>query len=121
MKVSQIEVKSFEFAVRIVNLYKYLREDKREFILSKQIMRSGTSIGANVREAKYGESKADFVHKLAIALKEANETEYWLQLMVSTGYITQKQFDDIEKDITDLLKMLTAIIKSSKEGMKRRN
>lgn len=90
MKENVIKNKSYSFAICIINLYKFLIENKREFVLSKQLLRSGTSIGAHVREAEHAESKADFIHKLSIALKESNETCYWLQLLADTNYISQE-------------------------------
>ena len=108
-----IEEKSFEFAVRIVNLYKYLCDDKKEYVLSKQLLRSGTSIGANVSEAQHGQSKADFASKMNIAPKEANETLYWLKLLHKTDYIDDNQFISIEKDIKDIKNILIAICKKS--------
>ncbi|MEE1124388.1 MAG: four helix bundle protein [Acutalibacteraceae bacterium] len=116
MKENNIIVdKSKAFAVRIINLYKYLCENKKEYILSKQLLRSGTSIGANVKEAIRGQSKADFVAKMSIALKEASETEYWLELLYETDFIDKKQFDSIYADNNELLKLLMSIVKSSKE------
>ncbi len=116
MKSENIIVdKSKAFAIRIVNLYKYLCEEKKEFILSKQLLRSGTSIGANVKEAIRGQSKADFIHKMSIALKEASESEYWLEILYETDYINKKQFESLQENIIELLKLLTSIIKSSKE------
>jgi four helix bundle protein len=109
-----VKDKSFDFAVRIVNLSKYLTEQKREYVLSKQILRSGTAIGALIRESEQAESKADFIHKLAIALKEANETDYWLDLLHKTEYLETKQYQSLKNDMTELLKLLTSIIKSSK-------
>ena len=87
MKDNVVKDKSLEFAVRIVNLYKFLVNEQKEFVMSKQILRSGTSIGANIREAEQAQSRADFINKLNIALKEANETEYWLELLIRTEYI----------------------------------
>ncbi|WP_445958105.1 four helix bundle protein [Yeosuana sp.] len=110
-----IKTKSYQFAVRIVNLYKLLVEEKKEFVLSKQLLRSGTSIGANVREAEHAESKADFIHKLSIALKEANETEYWLELLKETSYLNNSEYIGIQIDIKEILKLLTSIIKTSKQ------
>jgi len=107
--------KSFDFAVRRVNLNKHLTGDKKEYILSKQILRSGTAIGALVREAQQAESNADFIHKLAIALKEADETDYWLLLLNKTDYINDKQFLSLKNDVEELIKLLISIIKSSKE------
>ncbi len=114
MKNNVLKEKSFAFAIRIVNLHKYLVNEKKEFVQSKQLLRSGTAIGALVREAEQGESKADFIHKLAIALKEANETEYWLELLHQTEYLDSKAFESIHKDNVELLKLLTSIIKTSK-------
>ena len=94
-----------------------LQNEKREFVLSKQLLRSGTAIGALVREAEQAESKADFVHKLAIALKEANETDYWLELLHQSGFINQKGFDSINPDVIELIKLLTSIIKTTKQNM----
>ena len=105
--------KSFSFAVRIVKAYQHLTKNKREFVLSKQLLRSGTSIGANVSEAQRGQSKADFHAKMSVALKEANETEYWLRLLFSTEYLTDKQFESLNKDVCELLGILTAICRSS--------
>lgn len=107
--------KSKAFAVRIVRLYQYLCSDKNEFVLSKQLLRSGTSIGANVKEAIRGQSKPDFISKMSVALKEASETEYWLELLYETGFMDKKQFDSIYTDNQELLKILMRIVKSSKE------
>ena len=93
MKDNVVKDKSLEFAVRIVNLYKFLVNEQKEFVMSKQILRSGTSIGANIREAEQAQSRADFINKLNIALKEANETEYWLELLIRTEYITREQYE----------------------------
>ena len=109
-----IEVKSFDFAVRIVNLYKHLTTDKKEFILSKQLLRSGTSIGANVSEAEKAPSDADFNAKMNIALKEANESFYWLRLLHETEYLTDKEFESMEADIKELISILVSITKSMK-------
>lgn len=114
MSENPVKNKSYKFAVRIVRLYKFLAEEKREFVLSKQVLRSGTAIGANVKEALQAESRADFIHKLAIALKEASETEYWLELLQETEYLDQAAFDSIHTDCIELVKLLTSIIKSSK-------
>ena len=109
-----VKTKSFLFAVRIVNLYKILTNEHREFVVSKQLLRSGTSIGANIREAEHAESKADFIHKLSISLKEANETEYWLDLLKETNYLNNSEYLSIQYDIKEILKLLTSIIKASK-------
>ena len=108
-----IEIKSFNFAIRIVNLYKFLCE-KSEFTLSNQLLRSGTSIGANVAEAEQAQSTADFVSKMSIALKETSETKYWLRLLHKTDYITNMQFNSIFEDCVELEKILVSIMKSSK-------
>lgn len=110
--------KSKAFAVRIVKLYQYLCGEKREFVLSKQLLRSGTSIGANVKEAVRGQSKADFISKMSIALKEASETEYWLELLYETDFLDKNQFESFYGDNQELLKILTSIIKSAKERRK---
>ncbi|WP_036489746.1 four helix bundle protein [Myxosarcina sp. GI1] len=114
MRENAIKDKSFAFALRIVKLYQYLTKEKKEYVLSKQLLRSGTAIGALVREAQQAESKADFIHKLAIALKEANETDYWLELLHQSGYIDLKGFQSISTDAEELLKLLTSIIKTTK-------
>jgi four helix bundle protein len=113
VKENVIKEKSFLFAIEIVSLYKILVE-RKEFVLSKQLLRSGTSIGANVRESEHAQSKADFIHKLSIALKEANETEYWLDLLHETKYLSQTEFENIKPSIIELLKLLTSIINTSK-------
>ena len=109
-----IEEKSFAFAIRIVNLYKHLTEVKKEFVLSKQLLRSGTSIGANVAEAEQAQSRADFISKLSIALKEASETKYWIKLLSSTNYLTVSESTSILNDCIEIEKILVSIIKSSK-------
>lgn len=114
MKENAIESKSFDFAVRIVNLYKYITTEKKEFVLSKQLLRSGTSIGANVSEAQMGQSKSDFNAKMYIALKEANETEYWLKLLYKTEYLTENEFESIKTDIKEIIALLMSITKSIK-------
>jgi len=106
--------KSYKFAIRVVKLYKYLKYDKNEFVLSKQVLRSGTSIGALLREAKFAQSKADFTHKLNIALKEANETDYWIDLLYDTEFIDKNMYQSIKKDIVELIKLLVSSVKSSK-------
>ena len=113
-KKNVIKEKSFEFAKEIVYLYKVLAE-KREYVLSKQLLRSGTSIGANIREAEHAQSKADFIHKLSISLKEANETEYWLDVLFETRYLTIEEFQNVKNKNTEILKILTSIINTSKK------
>ena len=114
LKDNLIENKSKEFAIRIVRLYQFLCEEKKEYVLSKQILRSGTSIGANVKEAIKGQSKADFISKMSISLKEASETEYWLEILHETNYLSEEQFNGVYMDCKELLKILTSIIKTSK-------
>ncbi len=104
--------KSKKFAIRIVRMYQYLTNEKREFVLSKQILRSGTSIGANVTEACYGSSRKDFVAKLYIAYKESAETMYWLELLYETGYLTKDMFQSMRQDCDEIIRMLTATIKT---------
>ncbi len=113
MKENIAVEKSFDFAVRVVNLYKYLTTEKKEYILAKQLLRSGTSIGANVTEAQRGQSKADFIAKISIALKEANETQYWLKLLHKTDYLSHEQYESIKADVNELTGILTAICKTS--------
>ena len=107
-----IKEKSFAFSVRIVNLYKYLCDEKHEYIMSKQLMRSGTSIGANVYESSRAVSKNDFSNKLAISQKEADETLYWIELLHATDYIDEKQYSSIKNDCLELIKILMAISKT---------
>ncbi len=114
MDNSILREKSFHFALRIIKLSQYLQQEHKEYILSKQILRSGTAIGALVREAQYAQSKADFLHKLMIALKEANETEYWLLLLVESNYITDAMFKSINPQIKELLKLLVSSTKTIK-------
>ena len=106
--------KSMEFAVRIVNLRKYLIHEKREHIMSEQLLKCGTSVGANAREAKYGQSRNDFISKMSIALKEAAETEYWLELLYRTDYLVKEEYESIQKDCKEILKILIKIVKNSK-------
>jgi four helix bundle protein len=111
-----LKEKSFAFALRIIKCYQYLQSEKQEYVLSKQLLRCGTSIGANIREAEQAQSKVDFIHKLSIALKEANETEYWLELLYQSNYLEQKIFDSVHLDCKELLKLLISIIKTSKQN-----
>jgi len=106
--------KSYEFAIRIIRVYKFLTEEKKEYILSKQLLRSGTAIGAMVREAEHAQSRADFLNKMNIGLKEANETQYWLMLLKDTNYISQKEFESLNNDCTEILRLLISIVKSTK-------
>jgi four helix bundle protein len=116
MKENIIKEKSFKFAVRIVRLYQHLTTTKTEYVLSKQLLKSGTSVGAMVWEAEHAESKPDFSHKMGIAQKEANETIYWLMLLQATDYITSTEFDSINADAVEIIKLITAIIKTSKNN-----
>lgn len=114
MKENILKQKSFHFAVRIVKLYQYLKKEQNEYILSQQLIRSGTCIGAIVREAEHAESIRDFIHKLSIGLKEANESKYWLDLLVATSLITESMYNSLNEDCEELLKLLTASVKTSK-------
>lgn len=118
MKENVVKAKSFSFAVRIVKLYQFLTNEHKEFVLSKQVLRCGTAVGAMVREAEHSESTSDFVHKLAIAQKEINETIYWLELLKETNYLSQEQFESINADAVELIKILTSIIKTTKSNRK---
>ena len=109
-----VQAKSYRFAVRVIRLYQHLSETKKEFVLSKQLLRSGTSIGANVEEAIGGQSRADFVSKLAIAYKEARETSYWLRLLKDTDYLTETEFNSIHLDAEELCRILGSIQKTTK-------
>ena len=113
---NHIETKSFLFAVRIAKLCRYLQEEKKEYILSKQLLRSGTSIGANIAESQQAQSRADFISKLSIALKEAVETNYWLRLLHASDYLTDSAFSSMITDCRELEKLLTSIIKTSRNS-----
>ena len=115
MSYNAIADKSFKFAVRIVNLRKYLIDSKNEFVISKQLLRCGTSIGANIAEAEKAQSTADFYTKLTIALKEANETNYWLRLLNATDYLNDDEFKSIDIEATELIALLVSITKSLKD------
>ena len=114
MSNNVIETKSFDFAVQIVKIYQSLTNNKKEFVLSKQLLRSGTSIGANVSEAERAQSHADFYAKTSIALKEANETEYWLRLLYKTEYLTNSEFEDIYASVKEIIALLTSITKTTR-------
>ena len=116
MKESILKDKSYKFALRIVKLNRFLNEEKREFVLSKQILRSGTSIGANIVEGNRAESMPDFIHKLSISLKESFETEYWLNLLKDSEYISAKQAESLILDCNELQKMLISSIKTAKKN-----
>ncbi|WPJ96578.1 four helix bundle protein [Coraliomargarita algicola] len=114
MKENVIKNKSFAFALRVVKLAQYLQKEKQEYVLSKQVLRSGTAVGALVREAEHAQSKADFINKMSIALKEANETEYWIDLLHQSDYIDDSNYHSIQPDIEELLKLLISIVKTSR-------
>ncbi len=114
-----IAVKSYAFAIRVIKLYKFLPEEKREYVLSKQLLRSGTAVGALVKEAEHAQSKADFLNKMNVGLKEANETEYWLMLLKDTDYISKNEFDSINKDCSEILRLLVSIVKTTKVTLGR--
>ncbi|MCU0240099.1 MAG: four helix bundle protein [Pyrinomonadaceae bacterium] len=116
-KENVLKEKSYKFALRIIKLYKFFIDQKKEFVLSKQVLRSGTSIGANITEANQAQSTPDFIHKLSIALKEAYETEYWLCLLRDSEYLTEKQAESLIEDCNELQKLLTSSIKTSKSKL----
>ncbi len=111
-----VKEKSFDFALRVINLYKYLCNTHKEFVLSKQLLRSGTAIGALVRESEHAESKADFIHKMAIAQKEANESEYWIELIHKSNYVNEESYNSIYSDLTEIRKLLSSIILTTKNN-----
>ena len=110
-----LSTKSFSFSLRIIKLHQYMQKEHKEFVLSRQVLRSGTAIGAMIRESKYAQSKADFLNKLMIALKEANETKYWLELLHKSNYIDRSMYASIEPDINELLKLLVSSTKTAKK------
>jgi four helix bundle protein len=116
-----IQEKSLAFAIRVVKLHRHLVDRRKEFVLSKQLLRSGTAIGASVKEAEHAQSKADFLSKMNIALKEANETVYWLILLKETVYLTESEYRSIHADAEELLKILVSIVKTTKSRMSKRN
>jgi four helix bundle protein len=117
MRENVIKNKSFAFAVRIVKLYQFLCNQKKEFVLSKQLLRSGTSVGAMIREAEHAETKKDFIHKMGLAQKEINETIYWLELLRETKYLTEEHFDSLNKDAIEIIKLTTAILRKVKSNI----
>jgi four helix bundle protein len=119
MKKETVKEKSFGFALRIVKLYKHLIDNKKEYVLSKQLLRSGTSVGANVREAQNAESTPDFIHKLSISQKECDETIYWLELLHQSEYINEAEFQSILSDAQEILKMLKSSIITSRKKLKK--
>ena len=116
MNKSIVSDKSYSFAIRIVKLFKYLKSEHNEYVLSKQLLRSGTAIGALVRESEFAQSRADFINKLSIGLKDANETDYWIDLLYDTGYINKAMHQDIKKDVKELISLLVSIVKSTKNN-----
>jgi len=118
MRENVVKEKSFLFAVRIVKLYQYLCDNKKEFVMSKQLLKSGTAVGALVRESEHAESRSDFKHKLAIAQKEINETLYWLELLKETDYLSNEEFESLNTEAIEIMKILTSIIKSLKTNPK---
>jgi four helix bundle protein len=118
-KSNAIKDKSYQFALRIIKLYQYLAKEKKEFVLSKQILRSGTAVGALVQEATQGESKADFIHKLSMANKEASETSYWICLLRDSSLIDEKAAQSILKDNNEIIKILASIILTTKTRLKK--
>lgn len=117
MKENVLADKTVDFAVKIIKFYKYLHDEKKEYILAKQILRSGTSIGANVRESKNAQSKSDFISKLNIALKEADETQYWLEIMVKSEIITEKNVEDLSNELREIIAILVSTIKTLKRNL----
>ena len=113
---NQIVYDSKMFAVRIIRLYKYLSDTQKEFVLSKQILRSGTSIGANISESVFAQSRMDFINKMSVSLKEASETKYWLDLLFETHYITSEQFDSMSDDLSKIIGTLVKIVNTSKQN-----
>ncbi|MCK8827314.1 four helix bundle protein [Natroniella acetigena] len=107
--------KFFQFSIEVVKLYKYLTNTQKEYVISKQLLRSGTSIAANIKESVYGQSRKDFVSKLSIALKEASETEYWLELLLATDYLKKKTGRELMSDLLEIVKMLTASLNTAKK------
>ena len=116
MNDNPLKDKSYEFAIRIVKLSQYLQRDRKEFVLSKQVLRSGTAVGALIREAEFGQNKADFASKMSIALKEANETEYWISLLNDTNLISEKQFMSLQSECKELIAMLISTVKTSRQN-----
>ena len=117
MSQNIIKTKSYDFALRVIKLSKYLNSEYKEYTLAQQLLKSGTSIGALVREAEHAQSKADFIHKMSIALKEANETDYWINLLKDSKYMTLSQYQSIQPEIQELIKLLVSIIKTTKSNL----
>jgi len=119
MRENVVKQKSFAFAVKIVKLYQQIVLNNKEFVLSKQLVRCGTSVGAMMREAEHAETKRDFIHKMGIAQKEINEAIYWLELLKETDYLTKEQFENMHSDAIELIKLITSIIKSAKSNLEQ--
>ena len=115
-KESLIEEKTFAFAKRMVKAYQYFSAEKKEFVLSKQLLRSGTSVGAMVQEAKFAQSRADFINKLSIALKAANEAKYWIKLLYETDYMEKTMYESVYSDVKEIVAMLVSIVRTSKDN-----
>ena len=116
VKPNVVKEKSFAFALRVVKLSQYLQAEKKEYVLSKQVLRSGSAVGALIREAEHAQSKPDFISKMSIALKEANETEYWIDLLHQSEYITTESYNSLHPEIEELLKLLVSIVKTSRNS-----
>lgn len=112
--------KSYQFALNIIRLSRFLVKERQEYVLSKQLLRSGTAIGALIKEAEHAQSKADFLNKMNVALKEANETEYWLMLLKDSGFINEEKFASTNNDCKELIRLLVSIVKTSKQNLKTR-
>jgi len=121
MSESIVKTKSFELAIRGVNFYKWLVSEKKEFVMSKQFLRSVTSVGANVREAVNAQSKADFIHKLSISQKECDESMYWLEILIGTNYISKAEFESMHNQCAEVLKIIKSIIITSKRKLITQN
>ena len=119
MKESIVMSKSFAFALKIVQIYKFLSGEKHEYVLSKQVLRSGTAVGALIKEAEHAQSKADFINKMNIALKEANETEYWLMLLKESEYLNENQYKSLVEDCKEILRLLISIVKTTKQTLNK--
>ncbi len=117
MKENILKTKTFNFSIRVVNCYKFLIQEKKEFVLSKQLLRSGTSVGAMIRESEHSESKPDFIHKMAIAQKEINESIYWLELLHATDFLSTELFNNLNNDAIEIIKLITSSIKTAKASI----
>lgn len=120
MKESVLKTKSYDFAIRIVKLAQFLQNDRKEFVLSRQILKSGTSIGTLIRQAEFGQSKADFINKMSIALKEANETHYWLSLIYDTNFVDERMSVSLQSDCSEIIALLVSTVKTTKRNSEER-